>query len=56
MKQKFFGNLTLRLATLFERGQRQKLRTREVFPEHERESPTSEYEMYYWGFSPAPWY
>lgn len=56
MKPKFFGHLTLRLATLFERGQRQKLRTPEVFPEHERERPTSEYEMYYWGFSPAPWY
>lgn len=56
MKPTLFGNLTLRLSTLFAGGQRQKLCGPEAFPEHERELPTNEYERYYWGFSPAPWY
>jgi hypothetical protein len=49
---------TLRLSRLLRARQRSErpVKNRIVFQEHERERSLSDYEMYYWGFAPAPWY
>ena len=58
MKPKVFRILALSLRQLLSTQRRQphSVPNRVSSPEHERERPISDYEMYYWGFTPAPWY
>lgn len=58
MKSNVFRILTLGLGELLRARQQpqRSLPSRMVYQEHERERPRSDYEMYCWGFVPAPWY
>ncbi|MGA1805276.1 hypothetical protein [Rhizobium sp. HT1-10] len=53
-----FRHLPWRLSQFLwaQQAQDRPVENRLVFEGHERERSLSEYEMYYWGFSPAPWY